>query len=72
MLLSSLVTGTVLVETIFAWPGLGQSLVTSILTKDFPLMQGIVLVYGGMVLVINLLVDVALAIVDPRSTIVEA
>ena len=59
-------------ETIFAWPGLGQSLVTSILTKDFPLMQGIVLVYGGMVLVINLLVDVALAVVDPRSTIVEA
>jgi ABC-type dipeptide/oligopeptide/nickel transport system permease component len=72
LLLSSLVTGTVLVETIFAWPGLGQSLVTSILTKDYPLMQGIVLVYGGMVLIINLLVDVALAVIDPRSTIVDA
>lgn len=72
LLLSSLVTGTVIVETIFAWPGLGQSLVTSILTKDYPLMQGIVLVYGGMVLVINLLVDVVLAIIDPRSTILDA
>jgi peptide/nickel transport system permease protein len=71
LLLSSLVTGTVLVETIFAWPGLGQSLVTSILTKDYPLMQGIVLVYGGMVLVINLLVDVALVVIDPRSTILD-
>ena len=72
LLLSSLVTGTVIVETIFAWPGLGQSLVTSILTKDYPLMQGIVLVYGGMVLVINLLVDVVLATIDPRSTILDA
>lgn len=69
LLLSALVTGTVIVELIFAWPGLGQSLVTSILTKDYPLMQGIALVYGGMVLVINLLVDIALAIIDPRSTI---
>jgi peptide/nickel transport system permease protein len=60
------------VETIFAWPGLGQTLVTSILTKDYPMMQGIVLVYGGMILVINLLVDTVLAIIDPRSTILDA
>ena len=72
LLLSSLITGTVIVETIFAWPGLGQTLVTSILTKDYPMMQGIVLVYGGMILVINLLVDVVLAIIDPRSTILDA
>jgi peptide/nickel transport system permease protein len=72
LLLSSLVTGTVIVETIFAWPGLGQTLVTSILTKDYPMMQGIVLVYGGMILVITLLVDVVLAIIDPRSTILDA
>ncbi|MDO5501252.1 MAG: ABC transporter permease [Propionibacteriaceae bacterium] len=69
LLLSGLVVGSVLVETIFAWPGLGPTLVSSILSKDYPLVQGIVLVYGSMVLVINLVVDLLLALLDPRSTI---
>jgi peptide/nickel transport system permease protein len=71
LLLSTLVAGTVLVENVFAWPGLGSTIVESILTKDYPVVQGIVLVYGVGVLIVNLLVDVALALLDPRSVIRE-
>lgn len=72
LLLSGLVAGTVLVENVFAWPGLGGTIVGSILSKDYPVVQGIVLVYGIGVLLINLAVDVALALLDPRSTIRES
>ena len=41
-----MVAGTVLVENVFAWPGLGSTIVSSILTKDYPVVQAIVLVYG--------------------------
>jgi len=71
MLLASMVAGTVLVENVFSWPGLGSTIVQSIVTKDYPVVQGTVLVYGLGVLVINTLVDVALALLDPRSTIGE-
>ena len=72
LLLSAMVAGTVLVENVFAWPGLGSTIVSSILMKDYPVVQGIVLVYGTGVLAVNLLVDVALALLDPRSTIRES
>jgi peptide/nickel transport system permease protein len=72
LLLSALVAGTVLVENVFAWPGLGGTIVSSILDKDYPVVQGIVLVYGAGVLVVNLLVDVTLALLDPRSVIRES
>ena len=71
LLLSSMVAGTVLVENVFAWPGLGSTIVQSILTKDYPVVQAIVLVYGVGVLITNLVVDVSLALLDPRSTIRE-
>jgi peptide/nickel transport system permease protein len=72
LLLAALIAGTVLVENVFAWPGLGSTIVTSIIAKDYPVVQGIVLVYGTGVLLINLIVDVALALLDPRSTIRES
>ncbi len=71
LLLGAMVAGTVLVENVFAWPGLGSTIVTSILTKDYPVVQAIVLVYGVGVLVVNTVVDVALARLDPRSLIRE-
>ena len=71
LLLGAMVAGTVLVENVFAWPGLGSTIVGSILNKDYPVVQGIVLVYGVAVLVTNTLVDVALALLDPRSLIRE-
>jgi peptide/nickel transport system permease protein len=72
LLLSALMAGTVLVENVFAWPGLGSTIVQSILAKDYPVVQAIVLVYGAGVLLINLAVDIALALLDPRSTIRES
>jgi peptide/nickel transport system permease protein len=69
MLLGGMIAGTVLVETVFAWPGLGTTIVQSILTKDYPLAQAIVLVYGATVLILTMIVDLLLAMLDPRSTI---
>ena len=71
LLFSGMVAGTVLVENIFAWPGLGAMIVQSILTKDYPVVQAIVLIYGVGVLLVNLVVDIVLALLDPRSTIRE-
>jgi len=71
LILGSMIAGTVLVENVFAWPGLGTTIVRSILSKDYPLVQAIVLVYGLGVLLINTAVDVALALLDPRSRIRE-
>ncbi|MFH8982781.1 ABC transporter permease [Streptomyces varsoviensis] len=69
LVLTGLVAGTVLVENVFAWPGLGSTIVQSIQSKDYPVVQAVVLVYGIGVLTVNLLVDVVLAVLDPRSTI---
>lgn len=71
LLLTGMVAGTVLVENVFAWPGLGSTIVSSILNKDYPLVQTIILLYGVGVLVINSVVDVCLALLDPRSMILE-
>ncbi|RSN55196.1 ABC transporter permease [Amycolatopsis sp. WAC 04182] len=71
LMLTGMVAGTVLVENVFAWPGLGSTIAQSILQKDYPQVQGIVLVYGIGVLLVNLTVDVLLAVLDPRSTIRE-
>ncbi|WBQ03379.1 ABC transporter permease [Kribbella sp. CA-293567] len=72
LLLSVMVAGTVLVENVFAWPGLGTTMISSILARDYPIVQAIVLVYGVGVLLVNLVVDVALAVLDPRSAIRES
>ncbi len=71
LILGSMVAGTVLVENVFAWPGLGTTIVRSILSKDYPLVQAFVLVYGLGVLLIFTAVVVTLALLDPRSTIRE-
>jgi ABC-type dipeptide/oligopeptide/nickel transport system permease component len=72
LILSSLLAGTVLVETVFAWPGIGNELVQSVLATDFPVVQAAALFFGSAVLLINLAVDIAIAVVDPRSTIRES
>jgi ABC-type dipeptide/oligopeptide/nickel transport system permease component len=72
LVLTSLLAGTVLVETVFAWPGIGHELVQSVLSTDFPVVQAVALFFGSAVLLINLVVDVAIAVVDPRSTIRES
>ena len=71
LILGAMVAGTVLIESVFAWPGLGSTIVSSILNKDYQVVQAIVLVYGAGVLLVNTTVDVALALLDPRSMIRE-
>ncbi|MER7503183.1 ABC transporter permease [Nonomuraea pusilla] len=72
LLLSGLITGSVLVEYVFAWPGLGLKIVEAITQKDYPVAQGVILVYGAIVLVVNLAVDVVLGMLDPTSAVKES
>ncbi|WP_038047634.1 nickel ABC transporter permease [Thermus caliditerrae] len=62
----SLLAGAVITETIFAWPGLGQLLVGSILARDYPVVQGAVLLVATSFILVNLLVDLLYAWIDPR------
>ena len=71
LLLSGLVAGTVIIETVFAIPGAGNTLISAVGTKDYPMIQGMVLVYAGLVLAVNLVVDLILITIDPRTTIAE-
>jgi peptide/nickel transport system permease protein len=67
LLFAGLMGGAVIVENIFARPGLGTALVKAVEGKDFTVVQGIVLVIGATLVIINALVDVLLATLDPRS-----
>jgi peptide/nickel transport system permease protein len=71
LMFGGLIAGTVLVENVFSWPGLGRTMVDAIVGKDYPVVQAIVLVYGTGVLLVNLVVDLLLAWVDPRSAVLE-
>src|SRR4029077_12349180 len=62
----NLLAGTVVVETVFSRPGLGRLIVGGILAKDFPLVQGTVLFVATVYVLINVIVDVAYAVADPR------
>jgi peptide/nickel transport system permease protein len=72
LLLGGLVGGTVLVENVFAWPGLGSTVVDAVVQQDFALAQAVILLLGAAVLVINAVVDLVLGMLDPRSTILAA
>ena len=62
----SLLAGAVVVETVFARPGIGRLIVNSILAKDFPMVQGIILFTATAYVIANLLVDLAYGLLDPR------
>jgi peptide/nickel transport system permease protein len=64
--LGLLLSGAVLTETIFALPGLGRLAITSVLARDYPMVQGVVLIAAGVFVVANLLVDVLYVYLDPR------
>jgi peptide/nickel transport system permease protein len=61
-----LLGGAVLTETVFAWPGLGRLIVDSILARDYPVIQGAILIFGLLYIMVNLVVDMIYALVDPR------
>jgi peptide/nickel transport system permease protein len=62
----SLLGGAVLTEFVFAWPGIGRLLVDSIFARDFPVVQGIILVFALMFIIVNLVVDVLYSVVNPK------
>jgi peptide/nickel transport system permease protein len=61
-----LIGGTVIIENVFAIPGIGQLMLNSIFERDFPVVQGVTLVFGVLVVLVNLLADMAYAGLDPR------
>jgi ABC-type dipeptide/oligopeptide/nickel transport system permease component len=63
-----LIGGTLVVETVFAVPGLGQLLFTSITSRDYPVVQAITVVTACLVIIVNLAVDVSYSFLDPRVT----
>lgn len=64
--MGTLLSGAVLTETVFAWPGIGRLLVEGILARDYPIVQASVLVVAMAFVMVNLMVDVLYAVVDPR------
>jgi len=66
MVIPGMVTGSVVVETIFSWPGVGNLAMTSIFARDYPVIQAIVIVVSSLIVLSNLLVDMVYALIDPR------
>jgi peptide/nickel transport system permease protein len=66
VLTPQLLSGAVVTETIFAWPGLGRLAVDSAITRDYPVIMGVTLLASGLVIASNLITDLAYALLDPR------
>jgi peptide/nickel transport system permease protein len=66
MIFGLVLGGSVMIEIVFAYPGIGKYLIESIFSRDYPVVQGIILVYAAMFMFINLIVDILYGIIDPR------
>ena len=64
-----LLGGAVIIENVFAWPGVGRLVVTSIGLRDYPVVQASVILLAVILLTVNLLVDLLYTVVDPRVTL---
>jgi peptide/nickel transport system permease protein len=64
--LGTLLSGSIIVETVFAWPGSGSLLITALNSRDYPLVTGLVLSYTVAFVLINLIIDGLYAVIDPR------
>ncbi|MBM4346897.1 MAG: ABC transporter permease, partial [Deltaproteobacteria bacterium] len=62
----TLLGGAVLTEIVFAWPGIGRLLVEAILSRDYPVVQGVVLLVATVFIFVNLIVDILYSYLDPR------
>ncbi|WP_060915414.1 ABC transporter permease [Microbacterium oleivorans] len=67
LILASMLGGAIVIETVFSLPGLGLEVVQAIIFRDFPVIQGIVLTVGALAILINLLIDIILGLIDPRT-----
>jgi peptide/nickel transport system permease protein len=64
-----LLGGNMIVETVFGWPGLGRVVVDAIFNRDFPLVQGAVMVYAFTFVIANLVVDILYTFLNPKITL---
>ena len=64
--LGTLLGGTVVLETIFAWPGIGRLMYDALLQRDYNLLLGVFVICSAMVLIFNLITDLVYRLVDPR------
>ena len=64
--LAAFITGAILVETVFAWPGVGRLVYDAIIWRDFPVLQSLILMIAAVVISVNLIVDILYAYIDPR------
>jgi peptide/nickel transport system permease protein len=64
--LATILSGVIVVEVVFAWPGLGRLVYHAVAARDYPVIQGAVLLIGALFLLVNLIVDVLYAVIDPR------
>jgi oligopeptide transport system permease protein len=64
--IAGVITGSIVIETVFALPGIGRFFTTGALNRDYTLVMGITILYGALIIVCNLLVDLAYALLDPR------
>jgi len=67
--LPGVVAGSVFVESVFSWPGMGKTMLTAINARDYPLIMGVAAVYAAVVVLANLAADLALPLVDPRRRV---
>ena len=65
--LGTIITGTIIVENVFAIPGLGSALVNALVSRDYPVAQAIMLIFASAVLILNVLVDVLISVLNPRT-----
>jgi len=66
LMVGSIVTGAILTETIFSWPGIGKWIFNSILSRDYPVIQGGILCIATIIIVLNMVIDVLYAVINPK------
>ena len=66
IIIGAFFTGTVVVETVFAWPGVGQLAVNSVFARHFPTLQAVVIIGSAIYVAANMIVDILYAYIDPR------
>lgn len=66
LIVGQLLSGAVLTETIFSWPGIGKWIIDAISNRDYPVLQGAVLIIATIIIVVNLTIDLLYGVVNPR------
>ena len=64
--LATILGGVIVVEVVFAWPGLGRLVFDAVASRDYPVIQGVILIFSGVYVLINLAIDIFYTVLDPR------